>query len=168
MTNSIEQVNTLQLSSITADTNYKYRYKWSVRNSNDTLLYVSFNEKDSFLLPKTGVYFVDLLVSNPPYNCSSSYYDTIQVNYNLNITPQYLRSQIKVYPNPAQNTLKIENHSNFSIATIEILDCMGKQVLIQQFSNISRVIDLSGLVHGVYTIRILGNDFNYCSSFIKL
>lgn len=146
--NRIEQVNTLLLASTGADTNYKYRYRWSVRNSKDSLLYVSFNEKDSILLPQAGQYFIDLLVNNLPNNCSSQVYDTIQVNYNLNVAQYNLNNQIRVYPNPVQNTLFI--HSAHAIETIQIIDIYGKQVLNTAFTN---EINLENLAKGSYFIR---------------
>lgn len=160
--NRIEQVNTLYLVSTGADTNDEYRYKWSVRNSNDSLLYVSFNEKDSILLPKAGQYFIDLLVNNQPNNCSSQFYDTIQVNYNLNVAQHHLNKQIRVYPNPVQNTLYIQSAD--AIESIQIVDNYGKQVLKTDFVN---EIDVERLASGSYFIRFKWKEGVYNYHFIK-
>ena len=162
MANRIEKVNTLHLGSIGADTNYEYRYKWSVRNSNDSLLFVSFNEKDSILLPQAGQYFIDLLVNNQPNNCSRTYYDTIQVNYNLNLTQHSLSTQIRVYPNPVQNTLFIQ--SDHVIESIQIVDLQGKQVLKTDFVN---EIDVEQLAKGSYFIYFKLKEGVYNYHFIK-
>jgi hypothetical protein len=160
--NRIEQVNTLYLVSTGADTNDEYRYKWSVRNSNDSLLYVSFNEKDSILLPKAGQYFIDLLVNNQPNNCSSQFYDTIQVNYNLNVAQHHLNKQIRVYPNPVQNTLYIQSAD--AIESIQIVDNYGKQVLKTDFV---KEIDVERLASGSYFIRFKWKEGVYNYHFIK-
>jgi hypothetical protein len=162
MANRIEKVNTLRLGSIGADTNYEYRYKWSVRNSNDSLLFVSFNEKDSILLPQAGQYFIDLLVNNQPNNCSRTYYDTIQVNYNLNLTQHSLSTQIRVYPNPVQNTLFIQ--SDHVIESIQIVDLQGKQVLKTDYVN---EIDVEQLAKGSYFIYFKLKEGVYNYHFIK-
>ncbi len=160
--NRIEQVNTLFLVSTGADTNDEYRYKWSVRNSNDSLLYVSFNETDSILLPQAGQYFIDLLVNNQPNNCSSQFYDTIQVNYNLNVAQHHLNKQIRVYPNPVQNTLYIQSAD--AIESIQIVDNYGKQVLKTDFVN---EIDVERLASGSYFIRFKWKEGVYNYHFIK-
>ncbi len=160
--NRIEQVNTLYLVSTGAATNDEYRYKWSVRNSSDSLLYVSFNEKDSILLPQAGQYFIDLLVNNQPNNCSSQFYDTIQVNYNLNLAQHLLNKQIRVYPNPVQNTLYIQSAD--AIESIQILDNYGKQVLKTDFVN---EIDVERLASGSYFIRFKWKEGVYNYHFIK-
>ena len=160
--NRIEQVNTLYLVSTGAATNDEYRYKWSVRNSNDSLLYVSFKEKDSILLPQAGQYFIDLLVNNQPNNCSSQFYDTIQVNYNLNVAQHHLNKQIRVYPNPVQNTLYIQSAD--AIESIQIVDNYGKQVLKTDFVN---EIDVERLASGSYFIRFKWKEGVYNYHFIK-
>jgi hypothetical protein len=160
--NRIEQVNTLYLVSTGADTNDEYRYKWSVRNSSDSLLYVSFKEKDSILLPQAGQYFIDLLVNNQPNNCSSQFYDTIQVNYNLNLAQHHLNKQIRVYPNPVQNTLYIQSAD--AIESIQIVDNYGKQVLKTDFVN---EIDVERLSSGSYFIRFKWKEGVYNYHFIK-
>jgi hypothetical protein len=160
--NRIEQVNTLYLVSTGAATNDEYRYKWSVRNSSDSLLYVSFKEKDSILLPQAGQYFIDLLVNNQPNNCSSQFYDTIQVNYNLNLAQHHLNKQIRVYPNPVQNTLYIQSAD--AIESIQIVDNYGKQVLKTDFVN---EIDVERLASGSYFIRFKWKEGVYNYHFIK-
>jgi hypothetical protein len=160
--NRIEQVNTLYLVSTGAATNDEYRYKWSVRNSSDSLLYVSFKEKDSILLPQAGQYFIDLLVNNQPNNCSSQFYDTIQVNYNLNVAQHHLNKQIRVYPNPVQNTLYIQSAD--AIESIQIVDNYGKQVLKTDFVN---EIDVERLASGSYFIRFKWKEGVYNYHFIK-
>lgn len=160
--NRLEQGNILQLASTGADSNFEYRYKWSVRNSNDSLMYVSFNEKDSILLPQAGRYFIDLLINSFPNNCVSQFYDTIQVNYNLNVEQHHLSNQIRVFPNPVQNIIFIQ--SDNVLESIQIIDMYGKEILTTNYVN---EINISHLAKGSYFISFKWKAGIYNYYFIK-
>ena len=76
-----------------------------------------------------------------------------------------MENNIKVYPNPTQGELKIEN-GELKIGNIEIYDISGRQVLLssfgegrgeKSFGGGSVEVDISHLPAGVYFLRVNGN-----------
>lgn len=61
--------------------------------------------------------------------------------------------QIRVYPNPANDLLRIEYYEN-DFDKIEILDMQGRVVLTQKLNTGNNSIDVSKLPITMYTIRI--------------
>ena len=60
---------------------------------------------------------------------------------------------LKVYPNPVQNQLSIENESNKMLSTIMVYDASG-QMVEQKIVGLSQtVIDVQKLLPGVYYLR---------------
>lgn len=67
-------------------------------------------------------------------------------------------SNFVVYPNPAKNTVHVENTSNVKVTAIKILDVTGKEVKsIDSISN-NQAIDISDLTTGIYVINMFNND----------
>ena len=64
----------------------------------------------------------------------------------LNVTE--ISNEVKLYPNPAKDIIKIEG---IEVAEVEVYNALGQRVKIVQSTN---EIDLSGLVDGVYLVRI--------------
>ena len=64
----------------------------------------------------------------------------------LNVTE--ISNEVKLYPNPAKDIIKIEG---IEVAEVEVYNALGQRVKIVQSTN---EIDLSGLVDGVYMLRI--------------
>ena len=70
---------------------------------------------------------------------------------------------IKVYPNPASNILKIIGINN--IFRIKIYSVSGK--LVKEDSTIKNEVDIRKLKNGVYFININSSDGKYIKKFIK-
>lgn len=71
----------------------------------------------------------------------------IETNY-----PMTDNLDINIYPNPAINTLTIQNNGNTQIESIKIMDLSGKVV---KYYNLSKVqIDISDLDQGVYFVKL--------------
>jgi M6 family metalloprotease-like protein len=68
-----------------------------------------------------------------------------------NLTEQ-AQSQIKIYPNPANNQLYIQAHTN-DLLEIQVFTLNG-QLLLTELATTNHKIDVSNLSSGVYLIRI--------------
>ena len=64
----------------------------------------------------------------------------------LNVTE--ISDEVKLYPNPAKDIIKIEG---IEVAEVEVYNALGQRVKMVQSTN---EIDLSGLVEGIYMLRI--------------
>lgn len=73
---------------------------------------------------------------------------------------------IKVYPNPTNNSFSIDLPDNGSGYDIKVFDLSGKIVLSQKRSSLSN-IDISNFVKGVYPILIRANDVYYSAKIVK-
>ena len=96
------------------------------------------------------------------------YIDNINISYeNTTGVSKSFISEISIYPNPTKDILNIVSSNSFS--KIQVLDMMGKEVLIKNESNMKRaVINTSFLDNGYYSIKISqGNQLNFYS-FIKV
>ncbi|MFA6922825.1 MAG: T9SS type A sorting domain-containing protein [Bacteroidales bacterium] len=108
----------------------------------------------------------DFCDSTPPP--SSPYIDfnsgTIDpgITYCLNVkTADYsISKQIKIYPNPVNDFLRIENGGN-ELRLIEVYDLLGNIALQSNYKNI---IDVSQLPDGIYLINIIDVKYNSVKS----
>jgi hypothetical protein len=64
---------------------------------------------------------------------------------------------IKVYPNPADGVLFIENNLNLGNGVVEVIDVQGQVVRTVSLINLTR-IDISDLENGIYFVRIENGD----------
>ena len=95
------------------------------------------------------------------------YIDNINISYeNTTGISNSFTGKVSIYPNPTNDILNIVSNNPFS--KIQVLDMMGKEVLMNNKSNIkSAVINTSFLDNGYYSIKISqGNQVNFYS-FIK-
>ena len=96
------------------------------------------------------------------------YIDNINISYeNTTGISNSFTGKVSIYPNPTNDILNIVSNNPFS--KIQVLDMMGKEVLMNNKSNIkSAVINTSFLENGYYSIKISqGNQVNFYS-FIKV
>ena len=96
------------------------------------------------------------------------YIDNINISYeNTTGVSKSFISEISIYPNPTYDILNVVSSNSFS--KIQVLDMMGKEVLMKNESNMKRaVINTSFLDNGYYSIKISqGNQVNFYS-FIKV
>jgi hypothetical protein len=64
------------------------------------------------------------------------------------------RRKLKLYPNPAQNTVRFEvPDKNEKVSQIEIFDLSGRLVISQSLNTLQAVIDVSDLRRGVYLVK---------------
>lgn len=80
-----------------------------------------------------------------------------------------LPDAVTIYPNPAQEWLKIDIEQNGKPYTAQILDATGRLIQNQQFSGIgTHTLNLSGLAKGIYYCRVMqGNELIVVEKVIK-
>jgi photosystem II stability/assembly factor-like uncharacterized protein len=71
---------------------------------------------------------------------------------------------IAVYPNPVINNVTIESMQK---STIEIIDIQGQTIMQQTVPQGKSDIDISGLVKGVYILRLCSNDKTEVTRIVK-
>jgi len=81
-----------------------------------------------------------------------------------NVNQNELNKDIKIFPNPASDWLKIETEK-YIITSVRIIDILGKDVIkINDFEN--EKIYIGNLPNGVYRILIIGDDFETNLAFV--
>lgn len=153
---------------ITYATNGNYAIKIKRMSDNSTLLsynndnIINWREGASFVRPKWGIY--RSLNNSQDLRDEVVYfsYFSIEELSNLsNISVSTLQSNVVLYPNPVNYSLKIKNNSNQNLKLI--LRSLRGQLLIEKkifaTDNLS-FIDTSKLAEGVYTINIIGSVSN--------
>ncbi|NQU53577.1 MAG: T9SS type A sorting domain-containing protein [Bacteroidetes bacterium] len=63
-------------------------------------------------------------------------------------------NELVIYPNPAQNNLYFKSSSLLNIEEISLINLNGQVVLQESYYSISNGINISGLISGVYFVRI--------------
>ncbi len=99
--------------------------------------------------------------------------DTVQIfvkNCNVgNIEEAWYPKKVEIYPNPATSELHVKFRTPLTEpATITINDMQGKAVKQITTKQNENVIDISGLVQGVYGIKVVGNNMNASERFVKM
>ena len=90
----------------------------------------------------------------------------IRLNFDPNlvtINEQTLTEDISIYPNPNTGIFNIEIDNNKSNFEISVQNTLGQNVYTEELSKITKLnklMDLSYLEKGVYTITISENDKN--------
>jgi len=119
-------------------------------------------DKPYRVYPNKGTFKVMLLATNE-YDC----YDTISKNVvirdNSNVDNIVGEGSIKYYPNPTDGLLTVEAKYLVGSGKVEIRDINGKLLISKPLeANTSRVtLNLIGLTNGVYTVRVVGNEYLY-------
>ncbi|MEK8180497.1 T9SS type A sorting domain-containing protein [Flavobacterium buctense] len=90
---------------------------------------------------------------------------TSTYNANLGIET-FSNSSIKIYPNPVNNLLTVENTNNEAVEKIIITDCLGKKV-IEMTQNFEQ-INVSMLPSGLYFLQCFSQTNKTQSKFVKL
>jgi alpha-tubulin suppressor-like RCC1 family protein len=80
-------------------------------------------------------------------------------------TNDFISNEVAVYPNPTSGMVTISNQDNLAIDKIEIVDILGKTVLIKS-GNTSQ-IDISHLTNGVYVFKTFSGDKVFRNKIIK-
>ncbi len=79
---------------------------------------------------------------------------------------EILTTNIKLYPNPASNTLFIDNSASDSPLNIRIFDNLGKTIITTKIGIQLKAIDISQLKGGIYFIALHNNRVNQTQKII--
>lgn len=88
--------------------------------------------------------------------------DAVLLPASLSIQNSNTTTAIRLYPNPTQNMLVVENIQN---GNVEVLDNTGRVVLSGALLN--GILDVSSLKSGMYYLRINSNEGLFQNSFIR-
>ncbi len=66
--------------------------------------------------------------------------------------------RLKVYPNPAKNTLNIVLPEAAQAASIRLLTTEGKTVMVSEGRGRNRTLNVQALPAGVYTVQVMAKD----------
>jgi hypothetical protein len=128
---------------------------------------VNTNHKDAAYYDISGTWVqseIDgSIMINPVMGCALN---TAIVDCNtptVSVNEYSRNSEIKLYPNPAQNFITISDSDNqLENAHMEILNSLGQLALTVKFNNSER-IDISNLPDGIYFIQIKSRNKNFNS-----
>jgi len=121
-----------------------------------------------------GVYTIIITakgsVYSPSGNPPGQNYSLIVYADNLTATvsrEEIELSQIKIYPNPVENTLFIQNILDYHpIEKVEIFDAIGKKVYYSELSN-NNSVDVSGLTGGIYLVKLYSDSAHTILKIVK-
>ena len=126
----------------------------------------------SFYGTQIGYGAANSILANPDMSASKgrTYIDTIQgylnpriyIALNLGGTSSIsinnaLDFSTRIYPNPANNELNIENN-NFIISSIELFDISGKSIVVKRVNEMATILDISNLSNGIYFVKVNSNQ----------
>jgi len=120
-----------------------------------------------------GVYTITVTakgsVYSPPGNPPGQKYSLIVYADDMTATAsvdELESAQIKIYPNPVENTMFIQNTSNQSIEKIEIFDAIGKKVYYSDSLN-NNSVDVSTLTSGIYLVKLYSGSLHTTQKIVK-
>ncbi|MFZ4796458.1 MAG: FG-GAP-like repeat-containing protein [Bacteroidia bacterium] len=104
--------------------------------------------------------FVDVNLQENNEQNKTNYYRMKQVDFNgdfvyseiITLEPQSIKNSISISPVPMQNVLNITTASSEVVETVSVYDINGKFVLQ---ANNETSIDVSKLLNGIYTIKVI-------------
>jgi subtilisin-like proprotein convertase family protein len=84
----------------------------------------------------------------------------MQVKNGIGVTENTLLNQgLSIYPNPATDSVRLENLSDFAIETASVYDVNGKLVAEFDLDNKQiNTLDVSNLTSGVFMVKVVGKD----------
>jgi len=71
---------------------------------------------------------------------------------------KFLVSDFKIYPNPASNVITVQSKNDNKIASFQVLDLLGKEVISAK--NINNKLDVSNVSSGMYLLQINSDNGN--------
>ena len=74
-------------------------------------------------------------------------------------------NSLKLFPNPVTSQLVIHNLEKNAI--LSIFDLNGKLILSKKADSINEIIDVSNLVNGLYSVKIIENKKSLIYLFVK-
>jgi hypothetical protein len=95
-----------------------------------------------------------------------AFFDNIYFSVNNPLgTSKFETSNVRMYPNPAKNTLNID--ANNTIEKVEVYSILGQEVLSKKPNSNSTTLQTSGLQRGTYIVKSTIGGKTATSKFIK-
>jgi subtilisin-like proprotein convertase family protein len=115
-----------------------------------------------------GVYNVEVCATDEYGNETCCMFE-LTVESILGNEDSELSNAIVMYPNPAQNEVRISNGSNLLLDNAQIYDVNGKLISTIDLRDMQqeKVIDISALASGVYVVQITGENSSVVKRLIK-
>lgn len=92
--------------------------------------------------------------------------DTSACYLYMSVLEPNAQSLIKVYPNPAHAFLQLDMPEGHALVALRVMDVNGKVQLVSRRPNV-KVIDISGLVPGIYTLELVSEGTVAYKNFVK-
>jgi hypothetical protein len=112
----------------------------------------------------------DLIYTSPDYHDGDLVIFTYQNDCSVGIASTTLSNQISVYPNPANNELRITNYE-LRITAVEFFDVLGRRQCLnfvqQPKAEDTMVINISNLPNGIYFVMITTEQGRVTKKVIK-
>ncbi|MCW5907765.1 MAG: T9SS type A sorting domain-containing protein [Chitinophagales bacterium] len=125
------------------------------------------NEVNDIALSGNTLYFGGSFVTNL-FSDTLNHIGTMQFQITGVQNPIESKVTLSVFPNPASAEVRIQSLNNGIIELIEVFDATGRKVLSEQVNNESfKVIRLSSLSSGIYTVKVLVNGAVGVSKLVK-
>jgi len=154
--------------------NYPYTVSWTVNDLDDHAQAgtdVIINGEDQSLISEIlpiGIYEIAFTSIINAEGCAiadlSEYTASVEVTSCIGIKHE-IGNTFTVYPNPANNTLFVNNNSLTTESSAQIINVLGKTVL--EINALQNEIDISNLSSGTYILIIKSNAANEQIKFIK-
>lgn len=124
-------------------------------NSNQLLKYQFIDTESNLDARKEVIYY---RLKQVDFDGNYNYSEVVLLQYNTN-------NEIKIFPNPFQNSINISVENGEEVKEITILDLQGKEIF-QSIGGQSK-FDVSMLTSGLYTIKIVTNLQTIFTKIIK-
>ena len=110
-----------------------------------------------------GVYIARNMLDVNPHDLS--------LPFSLRLNPKKIQFGVKLYPNPAKESVSLEYYLSEGSANLRIMDLMGRLVANYSINSEENIFtfNVKNLIEGVYFIQIDQNDRNlYTNKFIVI
>lgn len=135
-----------------------YRYNVNIKDSTNsgTPVYISnsYSSKDTVTFQYAGKYHVQYEVINPPYNCPTFYYDTIQItSQHITDITELSANDFTIYPNPSNGEIQLYSASiDINQTQVSLYSSDGKLISVK--TPVNNTLDYSNLSTGMYILEI--------------
>jgi hypothetical protein len=129
-------------------------FVWDFGNGNTSTI----NPNPTITYLAAGTYGVCLQCNGQPTECIPCLNITVPSNTSggtaIGIEEAQRISGIKVYPNPSNNFITIENKSTLLNSTYLIFNSLGQQVLTGKLTHTTTTVDIKELPTGLYFLQV--------------
>ncbi len=132
-----------------------YRYVNALYNDSMKLIHYGLNKSyDTIVFTSPGTYVLEHQVNQVPYNCPSTYFDTLVITqaHLLKIHELYTNA-ISLYPLPSSGLIRVDlSKSGFEAVDYSVFDVHGKQIQTGRINATNSTI--SHLPQGQFILRL--------------